>query len=50
MHQLCSQLRGQLDVKGVLADAEALCRYAGDAGLALFADVPIAMETCTPLP
>ena len=46
MHQLCNQMRGKLDLKNVLADAEALCKYAGDAGLAVFADVPTFTESC----
>lgn len=43
MHQLCSTMRGDLDLTAVLSDAEALCKYAADAGLMCLAEVPVAV-------
>jgi hypothetical protein len=40
MHLICASLRGTVDLQAVLCDAEALCTYAGDAGLACFANIP----------
>lgn len=40
MHVICSSLRGSLDLQAVLADAEALFAFAGDAGAACFENVP----------
>ena len=40
MHVICSGLRGSLDVQAVLADAEALHAFAGDAGAACLDGVP----------
>lgn len=40
MHQLCSSLKGTLKINDLLADAEALCKYAGDAGVDCCATVP----------
>lgn len=40
MHQLCSSMKGTLKVNDLLGDAEALCKYAGDAGVQCCAEVP----------
>lgn len=42
LHVICAGLRGSLNLAAVLADAEALVAYAGDAGLACLADMPSA--------
>ena len=43
MHLICSSLRGTISVDAVLADAEALCMYAGAAAASAFDDLPLGL-------